>query len=302
MLKTVVVSAADDSYVHLLLELLTSLAPYRGRLVTTVAVLDLGLSEENRAKVGALADVIRTPGWDIDLPPEVKAARPQVRALTARPFLADYFPGHDIVLWLDSDVWVQAEFALQGYVQGAAAVGLALTPMQHPNFAFPLETIRWRLTALRGMFGDGAADLYLLNRYYNAGVFAAKPGHPFWRAWESNLSAGLARMRYEMITDQNPLNYTLWTGGYDVCNLPAIFNWAAHLCLPQINLASGLFEEPGPLARPIGIMHLAAQTWRAAINVGLEELSGPLYLRFGSAERIRAHIAGAGQPLSERHP
>jgi hypothetical protein len=300
VLKTVVVSAADDNYVHLLLDLLASLAPYRGDLVTTVAVLDLGLSDSNRSKVAELADVIRTPDWDIDLPPEVKAAKPHVRALTARPFLPDYFPGHDVVMWLDADVWVQTDIALQGYVQGSAAVGLALTPMQHPNYAFPLNTIRWRLNALRSMFGDGAADLYLLNRYYNAGVFAATPGHPFWRAWAANLTEGLARIRYEMITDQNQLNFTLWTGGYDVCNLPAIFNWAAHLCLPQVNLTTGLLEEPGPLARPIGIMHLAAQTWRSEINVGLEGLSEPLDLRFGSALRIRAHVSGTSQAEQER--
>lgn len=300
MVKTVVVSAADDNYMHLLLDLLASLAPYRGDLVTTVALLDLGLSDLNRAKVAEFADVIRTPGWDIDLPPELKAAMPHLRAKTARPFLADYFPGHDVVMWLDADVWVQTKFALEGYVQGAAAVGLALTPIQHPNYAFPLKTIHWRLTVLRGMFGDGAVDLYLLNHYYNSGVFAARTDHPFWRAWATNIADGLAGIRYEIISDQNPLNFTLWTGGYHVCNLPAIFNWAAHLCVPQVSLTTGLFEEPGHLARPIGIMHLAAQSWRSQINVGLEGLTGPLDMRFDSAQRIRAHVASTSQTEQER--
>jgi hypothetical protein len=35
------------------------------------------------------------------------------------------------------------------------------------------------------------------------------------------------------------------------------------------------------------------------INVGLEGLTGPLDLRFGSAQRIRAHVAGTTQTGSE---
>lgn len=295
-LRTVLVTAADDRYARLLRELLQSLAPFRGTFVTTVAVLDLGLSEDNKASISDLVDLVRIPEWDIDLPQQLRNERPHLRALTARPFLADYFPGHDIVLWLDSDTWVQSGFGLQGYIEGAATCGLALTPIVHQNYGSPLETIRWRLASLRRMFGDGAADLYLLNQYYNAGVFAAKSGHPIWRAWERNFAEGLQRCQYQIVTDQNPLNYTIWTESYQVYRLPAIFNWAAHLCLPEIDLGTGLFKEPGPLGRPIGIMHLASQSWRYEINVPMNGASEKMDLSFGSHCKIRQFFASRSDP------
>jgi len=44
----------------------------------------------------------------------------------ARLFLRDYFPGRDIYIWVDADIWLQGWWVIDAHRQGALETGMAI--------------------------------------------------------------------------------------------------------------------------------------------------------------------------------
>lgn len=127
-MKVLIVTAANDRFFPLLQGLVQSLLQWNPAPYAAIACFDLGLSEENRAWLEQYVEHFVVPGWDLDVAEAQRAAHPHWRALTARPFLPNYFPGYDVYQWIDADAWVQERFALDWFSSLAIKGKLAIVP------------------------------------------------------------------------------------------------------------------------------------------------------------------------------
>ncbi len=237
-----------------------SLLQLEPRSFTDFAVLDVGLGPENREWAARHAAQVLVPAWDLPIDPQLRARQPHLRALTARPFLPDYFPGYDVYLWMDADTWVQERFALEWYFAAAAQGHLAVAPQVDRAYRHSADMLEWRLAQLKSYFGPRAAQRALWETYVNSGVFALHVDAPHWKLWAKHFGAGLDATNGSICCDQTALNHALWTEDLAVYPLPALCNWLCHLAIPGFDPLRKKFCEPLAPGHLIGILHLAANT------------------------------------------
>lgn len=279
-----IVTGSDEGFAPLLKGLVESLLQWGPLPGISLGVLDLGLSADSLEWLRARGTTVAVPGWDLALSPELARGKPHLRAITARPWLPRYFPGHDIYAWIDADAWVQQRFALDWLAEAAAAGKLAIAPQVDRCYVHRPGRIRWRLRNLREYFGEMTFDRLLTETYMNSGIFALHRDAPHWDAWKESFRRGLERCSGTICCDQTALNYAVWTGDLPLEPLPALCNWLCHLALPEYRLSDGLFHEPGLPGKPIGILHLADKRKDMAVEaVRADGSTVKVGLRFGEA-------------------
>ncbi|MBI5276126.1 MAG: hypothetical protein HY854_06650 [Burkholderiales bacterium] len=273
-MRTLIVTGADEAFSALLRGLLRSLQQWQPQPYTDLAVLDLGLSAASLEWVGRYARHVVRPGWDLKVDPALRVAKPHLRALTARPFLRDYFPGYDLYLWLDSDTWVQEQFAVEWMFRSAASGAMGLVPEHdrcyHPQPAF----VTWRQRGMRHYFDEKAVQRVLWDRYFNAGVFSLHVDAPHWGLWNRYFTQGIAKSQGHHVCDQTALNQMLWVERPPVLPLPALCNWLCHSATPGWREDRARFCEPYPPWHVLGIVHLVGGTKDTRVKIsrnGVEE-------------------------------
>lgn len=286
-LRTLVVTAANDAFVPLLRGLVESLQQWTPRPCADIACLDLGLSPENRDWVALHATHIVQPEWDLPVDERVRAAHPEWRALTARPFLPRHFPGYDIYLWIDADAWIQERFAIDWYTTLAGTGQLAATPEVDRTYQITPDVIHWRASRMRAYFGPQAEQRLLWQTYFNAGVFALRADAPHWAAWARWFRAGLDATAGTICCDQTALNHAIRMEGLAVAPLPALCNWLCHLAVPGFDPRRGRFCEPVLPGKSIGILHLAGPSKDRVLALRGEGPERRITLRFPG----RAHAS-----------
>lgn len=255
--RTLVVTAADEAFAPLLRDLVESLHQWSPAPFSGLAVFDLGLAAETRNWISRRASCVAEPGWDLAVDLSVRAQRPHLRALTARPFLPEYFPGYDIYLWIDADAWVQERFALDWLIGAAATRALAAVPEVDPSYRQTSAVANWRLRRARAYF-SGQGDIGTIwDPYFNAGVFALHADAPHWAIWKKWFRIGLEATAGKLCCDQTALNQALQAEGLAIHPLPALCNWLCHLSTPDFDPRARQFREPGAAGRALGIVHLA---------------------------------------------
>jgi len=281
-MRAVVVTAADESFFPLLRGLIGSLEQFESR--PALACLDVGLSPASREWVALHAQHVVVPEWDLPVDPRVRDRRPHIRALTARPFLPRYFPGYDIYLWIDADAWVQERFALDWYLQYARGGALVAVPEVDRAYRHTRSNVEWRMTRVHNYFGPKFAQRALWKTYFNAGVFALRADAPHWEAWERSFREGLEVAKGVQCCDQTALNHALWTMNLAVHPLPALCNWLCHYRHPVFDAEHNRLCEPVAPSRPIGVLHLAAQTKDLSLQLKGDGGTRVISLRFPAVE------------------
>lgn len=261
--KVVIVTGADETYAAGALDIAMRFASRRERGEIKLACLDLGLSEASLAALAPLTDYVLQPAWDMPVHESMRTAQPHLRALTSRPFLRDYFPGHDVYLWIDADVLVQQPLVAHWYVDGALQRGMALVPQVHHTYRHTEAAFRWRMNRLAAYFGEERARDFLWHTYYNAGVFALTAGAPHWEAWARYFREGLERCDGAFVCDQTALNEAVHREQLGVTALPATANWLCHLATPTTGAGTVMFEPAVP-NHSLGFVHYSAATKRSS--------------------------------------
>jgi hypothetical protein len=251
--RTLIVTAADETYFPLLDGLLRSL----GDCTFSIACFDVGLQPTSRATIAQRAR-IADPVWD--LPVKERADGFVRRAKTVRPFLPRYFPGFDIYLWIDADAWVQNPAALHTCIAGAIDGAFAAATHSHPAYRPSARILSWRRRHMTAYFGAAAADRFPWEHYFNTGVFALRADAPHWDCWADAYAMGLKNVDGAFCSDQTALNYAIWKGCLAANPVPASCNWLCHLALPTLDPIRLQFREPAAAGDAIGVLHLAGAT------------------------------------------
>ena len=264
--KTIIISAADDLYAPVANDLFLSIARHDYRQPLALGLLDVGFNPTNRQHFNALGVQVVAAGSDIDYPArsQWEAQRPSIRTLTARPFLPRYFPGYDIYIWLDADVWVQTPAAIDAMIAAVADIpAIAIVPELdrcYPTFFQNAEIWQKFSSWYEASYAPSIVADMLLKPMLNAGVFALRRDSPVWAAWGDIYRDALQRVTAfndrSFMADQLGLNILCYLKGLPHVLLPASFNWLTAYAIPKLDRATGLYVETQPPHQPLSQIHL----------------------------------------------
>lgn len=268
--RVIIVTASDSRFMPFLRGMLASIGTVLSRPGVSAACFDIGLDAGDIAWLTAQGIAVLRPCAHLGV--DEASVRPALLSFLARPFLPAYFPGHDVYVWIDSDVWLQDPAVFDAYVAGAMAEGLAITHERTRAYRFQGWLLGW--TGKHFLRGVGVADTawLLTRRHANAGFFAIRAGAPHWAAWALRYKAAIARTGDLVPHDQFALNHALYGGlfgrnGLPVCLLPPRYNWICDRGIPMWNDTASAFCEPRAPYAPIGALHLAGPAKRTAYQV-----------------------------------
>jgi hypothetical protein len=300
--KAIIVTAADKQYTTLAKDLIGSLrvAPFKIR--PDIGMLDVGLDSEGRNWFEAQDVRVVPVKSDIDYPLREKweAENPGHRTLTARPFLRDYFPGYDVYIWIDADMWVQTPEAIDTMIVAAAdspAIHICAELDRCYTRFFEHAGI-WQIYRdwYRDGFGEQIAGAMTLKPMLNAGTFAMSKNSPVWEAWATIYTDALRRQSEKtartFMVDQLGLNILLYLNKLPYVVLPAAFNWMTFYALPAWDDRNEHYVEPLPPYRPLSQLHLTRQIKEEAEKISCigdgDDIERPLTWRGREQERKSA--------------
>lgn len=267
--RTIVVTAGDAKVMGEMRGLIRSLEAFPERDTIEIGCLDVGQRAEDRDWLSAHGVILATPAVHL-VPPE--RLLPHERAFVARPFLRDYFPGRDVYIWIDSDVWLQAWWVIDAYRDGALATGMAIAHERERAYALQGWLLAW--FAKHFLQGYGILDgTWLLTRpHLNSGLFAMQASAPHWDEWEHHYQAAWNRTAVFNPHDQFSINRMVHGGAFDrpklrTTILPPRYNWICDRGHPMWNDETESFCEPYPPYRTIGALHLAGPGKRTRYSI-----------------------------------
>ena len=269
--RTIIISAADTRFMPLLQAMLGSLAPSLPSEAFDLACFDLGLTDADRAWLAGIGCACISPGTHLGVSQEAHSAA--LRSFLARPFLREYFPGYDVYVWIDSDVWLQDSAVVQRYVDGALAHGMAITHEREPSYRVQLWLTGWTAKHMALGYPPFTAASLLTRRHLNAGMFAIRCDAPHWDAWAARYAAAIERTKALVPHDQFALNHAIYGDGFggvpalDTAFLDPACNWICDRGIPMWSDASAAFCRPRAPFEPIGAMHLAGPAKRTVYDI-----------------------------------
>jgi len=286
--RRLIVSAGDARFFPLLRGLLRSLRDRGAMQGADVAVLDLGLTADQRGMLEQAKVQVVDAVWGLDFPlrARLEAERPWFRAMTSRPLLPSLLPGYDGYLWIDADAWVQTDDVVDLFFRCAAGDALAAV-MSNDRSYEPLRDGRlwqWNAQNFRAIAPEHA-EVLSARPMINSGAFAMSAASPLWQAWAEALRSALARQtEYSgatFMTEQIALNVALLTGASTFRPLPSRCNWLCPLAMPVWDPERALLCDPLAPHEPLGLIHLADRTKSGPQTIrGLDRITRTIDLRY----------------------
>ncbi|MFY9287266.1 MAG: hypothetical protein WAO98_02065 [Alphaproteobacteria bacterium] len=265
--KAIVISAADDNYLSLAQDLFHSIQAQTFAYEFDLGLLDVGLSEPSRAWFKANNIHTEPVKSDIQYPARAawEARVPSYRTLSARPFLRRYFPGYDVYIWMDADVWVQTPDALNTMIEGAStssAIHLSVELDRCYKMFFEDATM-WSVYNgwYQACYNDDLITATMtLKPMLNAGVSAMSKDSPVWETWLKIYADALQKLpeldNKTFMTDQLALNIAVFMKNMPHVIMPAAFNWLTFFAIPVWDKKTSQYVEPMAPYRPISQFHL----------------------------------------------
>jgi hypothetical protein len=284
-----IVTGGDSRFFPLLRGAVESVRARPEGRAARLGVLDLGLSAEERVWIERHADVVAVPEWHHEFPGRDHAPF-WMRGLLASPLLREYFPGAEVYLWLDADAFVLNWHAVELFVQGARARGMAIVPEldRGSRLQYGVMPVWWQDIArwYDVAFGPAVAEELMSFPVLNIGALALHRDAPHWSAWNAALSQAV-RSGAQLMSCQIALNYGVYKNGLLARTelLPAWCHWPCNIGPPAWDLAQERLVEPYLPHNPIGILHRSGADKNEVCQVPC--VSGgttPVRLRFPPCE------------------
>ena len=258
--KTILITGCDRRYYPLLQDFVTSVADSGGLNHVDLGIFNLDFESRQRAWLSRYAERIvpaRSP-----LEPMLPADDQGRRTLPSlvRPFLPELFPGYDVYIYSDVDVWVQDWSGFERFIEGAGRCGLAICAQVHPAYRHKWNSYAHRFELFRDVFGADAAQELIRKPHINAGIFAMTSQAPHWARWAEHWRQTLRRDAQWFGSGQAILTHMIYNEGMQAELLPGVCNWQSHLALPLWDETARQFVEPQPPHDKILLMHMTDDT------------------------------------------
>lgn len=273
--SVILVTSADAAHFDFAREMIESVRRFPSLAPIVIGMLDVGLTDEQRGWLKMHQVRIATAQWELEGPPPANMPRGFL-AMLSRPFLPKYFPGFDVLVYLDSDTWVQQGGAITDLASAAMVADIAIAPEIHPSFSHlydPRHGLREHhrnaYAAAFGQDGPMPAD----NAVLNVGVFAARRDSRVWPVWGDSLAKGLERVRQIpmpegqsifvaghpalFFIEQNALNHAFYQKTFKLMPMSPLYNFICSLAQPMWDPDSRKLVEPSLPYTPIQIVHLS---------------------------------------------
>lgn len=285
--KNIIVTAANESYAALVLDLMHSIEPHRAALDIAFACLDIGLSAETILQLENLGVEIRKPEWPFRPHPKFQTDR-KFLARAVRPVLRDLYPGYTCYIWLDADAWIQHPVGIHWLVQAVKWSDIAAVPTIHRSYEFKPIDIQWVRKRYEMAFGTEVAEKLSAQPYINSGVFSMPAGSTIWEKFFARFQEALDRWEGDFLSDQAVLNAVVQLDRPRYERLPAKVNWICHLARPRWDQTKRMLVEPSMPFETISIIHNTYND--KAKNVEIASLLGKQHfsaLTFSGIKRLR---------------
>ena len=279
--RTIIVTASNDTYAPLALDLLRSLRRLSFSFPFAIGILDLGLGAEMRDALSAYDVIFKTPSIDIDYPGRAawEQQAPFYRAMTSRPFLRDYFPGYDAYMWMDADSWAQTAEAVETMLPAAAnddalyiASEIDRDYVPYFNSSQPWE---YHLKWYKANFPEALVNQVFPRPMLNTGVMAMSARAPIWDKWAETFALCLQKLpqltRENFMSEQLSLNIAQHINGLPLKVMPAEFNWLTLYGLPMVDKSTGLYVRPTVPRTPLSVIHLTHQQKLRTLDLAVSD-------------------------------
>ena len=257
--RVLLVTGCDRRYFPLLRGMLRSIADVGGLEHLELGFFDIDSDDDERRWLAERFQVVIRPDAPFELPEAWTADR---RCLTSliRPFLPRYFPGYDVYLYADVDVWLQDWSGFALYLRAARQGALAITPQLDRAYRLGPGAVTFRYQHYVSVFGKEAAEALMWQPYVNGGIFALAADAPHWQQWADHVMRVARTGGHWFGSGQAILTHMICNDQMRHELLPAVCNWQCHLALPVWDQERLQFVEPYVPHAPILVMHLTEGT------------------------------------------
>jgi hypothetical protein len=257
-MKATIVSAANEAYFPLLKGLILSIFDRRPDDAIALSVVNVGLAPNQIVELQSMGVTVAEGVWHFPFAQQATSPR-WFQTMTGRCKLREYFPGHDLYLWLDADVWLQDWRAIELLIAAASDADLAIVPEIHRAYSYLYKMGPFKENQLLEFFAAsvGAEQALRLasQPVMNSGVLAIRNDSRAWDVWEKWMKKSLAGTIHKM-SEQCALSGAIYLEGLSAYALPAWCNWMCCQAFPMYDSKSRRFVEPVLPFEPISILHL----------------------------------------------
>lgn len=262
--RCLLATGCDAQFYPFMDEALRSLFAVHAEDQADIAILDLGLTEEQRQSLQARGCALKPALWSLDVPKELQL--PHMAGLVARTTLRDDFPGYQVYLWFDADAWAQTPEFLTLMIEGAMREGAAIVRENGPQYRRDYLYNRWWYGHMIAAYGLVKGFAIAFPPAINIGILALRADAPHWQLWRQQYQF-LIHHRQRINMDQHAFNAALALHQLPAYQAPARCNWICTLSTPWQHSESGLYCEPVPQGRPLSVLHLAGKDKRREYNI-----------------------------------
>ena len=262
-------SASNDNFLPLAKGLWSSLLELGLADNYELAWVDIGNSDETRRWLSRHAPAVRQVNLIQQCISFVERLTNVAyhRALLLRPFLPMILPSADVIIWIDSDMWVQDRGSIDLFKStvvahpDAVAIAPILDVAYGPLFVQAEQFFEDNVAPVwSALYGESIAGDFSHRPLLSNGLFAIAGGSDIWAQWRNEIEklwlANRARpTRYVHVAEQTALSYLLYTSSR-FCVLEALHNFHANLGVLERN-AEGIVTTGGPDRRRVGVVHLS---------------------------------------------
>lgn len=223
-----------------------------------------------------------------------------------RAFFPQFFPAWDVIVYLDSDTWLQNTDAIDTAVEGAWQDGFAACPMTDRNlwpltvYANVVFSIQWHRNCLEQYFGADIAQQFQLHPILSGSLFAGRRDAPHWAVWQRLMVEGLRRkIHYDI--DQASMTLAIHQSRYPTHFLSVVHHWIGHLGSIGLETRTGLYVEPYLPHQTLSSLSLAAHSKSEPVIVKTTDgRTLSRLLRYGQQHiryPIQLNLGGNPQPI-----
>lgn len=206
----VTAGGSDQPYFNLLWQLLESIKNTKTYGSIPIMIFDCGLTDDDKHKLHQAFDpvTILDPGWDVDTNiAATRITKNGLKGCTARPFMDRHFPDYRYYMWLDTDVWIQDERALDYVLQQAEETGLGYVQDHLYNV---WSNSFWDMNNRRKPIIPDTFSHFLNNKEtVTGGTFCIDKLSGFFLKWQENFKTAVTQCEFTWGTEEVTFLYTV---------------------------------------------------------------------------------------------